>query len=79
MGDRERTDRSGTRWCEVYSRTTVHQVAVANVLANEWVPGETENVWYSTEGSRKPATRVPFYETTLKEIIKKQNKTKYSK
>ena len=35
MGDLERTGASGTRWCAVYARATVHQVAVANVPANE--------------------------------------------
>ena len=34
MGDRERTDGSGTRWCAGYPRATVHQVTVANVSAN---------------------------------------------
>ena len=35
MGDRERAGKDGTRWCAVYSKTTMHQVAVANFLANE--------------------------------------------
>ena len=35
MGDRERMDENGTRWCAGYSGATVHQVAVANVPANE--------------------------------------------
>ena len=43
MGDRQRTDGSGARWCAGYPRATVHQVTAANVPANEYVPEITEN------------------------------------
>ena len=58
MGDPGRTGGSGTRWRAVYSRATVHQVTVANVSANEYVPGVTKNAGYSTDASRKSATDV---------------------
>ena len=54
MSGREPTDGSGTKWCLGYPRVRVHQVAVANVTAKEYVPGVTEHAGYSTNASRKP-------------------------
>ena len=62
----ERTDGSGTRWCAVYSRSTVQQVAMANIPASEYVPGVTEIAGYSSDASRKSATRVPVDQTATK-------------
>ena len=50
----------------MYSRATVHQVAVANVPAYEYAPGVTENDGYSTNASEKSATRVPVDQTVTK-------------
>ena len=57
MGDLERTGASRTRWCSVYPRAPVHRVAAANVPANEWVPGVTEDAGYeiTQHASTKPA------------------------
>ena len=41
----------------------MQQVAVANIPANEYVPGVTEIAGYSTDASRKSATRVPVDQT----------------
>ena len=61
----------------MYQRATVHQVAVANVPASEYVPGVTENAEYSTNTCRKSATRVLVDETaTTIENIKKQKQNK---
>ena len=58
MGDRERTDGSGTRWCARYPRATVHHVAVENIPANKIVPGITEHAGYSTNASQKPKHQI---------------------
>ena len=55
MDDFEGTNASDTRWCAVYTRATVHQVAVANVPANEQVPGVTGDAGYRTHEFRRPA------------------------
>ena len=48
LGDRERTDKSGTRWCAGYPRATVHPVTGGNVQVNEYVSGVTEVAGRST-------------------------------
>ena len=56
----------------------MHQVAAADVPANEWVPGVTEDAEYSTDASRKLHARVPVNETGTKINIKKApQKNKY--
>ena len=66
MGDRERMDKSDTRWCAGYPRGTVHPVTWGNVPANEYIPGVTEIAGHSTNAS---LPTVPKHEKKYKILV----------